>query len=190
MRTRDRLCPAVDGDVELPSPRVVGALLRGKYLPVAFKLEAAYHRGTSNAKAQHIHIGMTMNADDTAARTPVIACVDDDVSVREALGGLLGAFGFVVKTFESAEAFLASESFDRVTCLITDVQLGGISGLQLLRHLVEMRHLLPTIVITALPDEELRRSVMDAGAFEFLTKPITVEQILSALRKIADRSAT
>ena len=136
------------------------------------------------------HIGSAMNSDETAAQKPLIACVDDDVSVREALGGLLGAFGYVVRTFESAEDFLASESFNQVTCLITDVQLGGISGLQLLRHLVAMHHLVPTIVITALSDDELRSSAMDAGASEFLTKPIMAEQLLSALRKILNRSAT
>jgi FixJ family two-component response regulator len=126
----------------------------------------------------------------TAAPIPLIACVDDDAPVREALEGLLQAFGFEVLTFASAEALLASDALDRVSCLITDMQLGGISGFQLQKRLIAINSLIPTIIITAFADEELRASSMDAGAIEFLLKPITAERILSAVNEALGRGGS
>lgn len=123
-----------------------------------------------------------MKSNDNASPTPLIACVDDDISVREALEGLLGAFGFLVVSFASAEAFLASETIRQVSCLITDLQLGGISGLQLQKRLTAMGHRVPAIVITAFSDDELRSEAMAAGAIKVLMKPIRAVQLLAAIR--------
>ena len=122
---------------------------------------------------------------------PLIACIDDDASVREALEGLLVAFGFAAEIFASAEDFLSSARLDRISCLIADVKLAGMSGLQLQRRLVESGYQIPTILITAFGDDRLRRQALDAGAVNLLRKPIAREDLLSsielALKREADR---
>src|ERR1700730_4254215 len=111
------------------------------------------------------------------ARTPVvpqkplIACVEDDVSAREALGGFLKAFGFTPEVFSSAEEFLQSDRLDEASCLITDVHLQGISGLQLQSRLAALGSCIPIIVITAFPDDGVRERALSAGAVGFLNKP-------------------
>lgn len=114
---------------------------------------------------------------------PLIACVDDDASVREALEGLLRAFRFEVVMFTSAEEFLGFERQEAISCLITDVKLGGISGLQLLERLKRMPHRIPAIVITAFSDEISREKAIDTGAVDFLQKPIAPEKLLAALNR-------
>lgn len=122
---------------------------------------------------------------------PLIACVDDDTSVREALEGLLRAFGFTVATFASAEAFLGFERMADVSCLITDVKLGGMSGLELLRRLNSSPEPIPTIVVTAFSDESMREEARHAGAVDLLPKPIAPERLLDAVRRaLARRSAS
>ena len=123
-----------------------------------------------------------MKSNDNASQTPLIACIDDDISVREALEGLLAAFGFMVVSFASAEAFLASWTIHQVSCLITDIQLGGISGLQLQKRMTAMGHRVPTIVITAFSDDDLRSEAMAAGAIKVLIKPIKAAQLLATIR--------
>jgi len=112
---------------------------------------------------------------------PLIACVDDDASVREALEGLLLAFGFAVEVFASAEDLLKSAPLGRISCLITDVKLGSISGLQLQKRLAESGCRIPTIVITAFGDDHLRAQALEAGAIGFLRKPIAKEDLLSGI---------
>src|SRR5437016_1940812 len=102
---------------------------------------------------------------------PLIACVDDDVSAREALEGFLKAFGFSPDVFSSAEEFLQSDRLDEASCLITDVHLRGMSGLQLQSRLAESGSRIPVIVITAFPDDGVRERALRAGAVGFLKKP-------------------
>jgi FixJ family two-component response regulator len=119
---------------------------------------------------------------------PLIACVDDDAPVREALEGLLLAFGFAVEVFASAEDFLQSAQLDRISCLITDVKLGGTSGLQLQKHVVASGHRIPTIIITAFGDDRLRAQALKAGAIGFLSKPIAGEDLLSTIELALKRT--
>jgi len=112
---------------------------------------------------------------------PLIACIDDDASVSEAIEGLLRASGFRVETFPSAEDFLKSGQMDEALCLITDVKLGGMSGLQLQDRLAEMGRRIPTIVITAFPDERIRQRALGAGAVGFLGKPVTKNELLGCV---------
>jgi FixJ family two-component response regulator len=116
----------------------------------------------------------------------VIACVEDDASVGEALEGLLFAFGFAPVIYTSAETFLNSAPLDRISCLIVDVELGGMSGIDLQQRLVEQGKRIPTIVITAFADERMRRRALDGGAVAFLQKPIgaagLMAEISSAMR--------
>jgi FixJ family two-component response regulator len=118
---------------------------------------------------------------------PFIACVDDDAPVREALEGLLRALGFAVEVFASAEDFLQSAPLERISCLILDVKLGGISGLQLQKRLAASGYRIPTIIITAFGDDGLRVQALEAGAVAFLRKPIAREHLLSSIELALNR---
>src|SRR5260370_10985338 len=115
------------------------------------------------------------------SETPLIVCVDDDPSVAEAIKGLLKACGFTAKTFLSAEEFLQSARLEDTSCLIMDVQLGGMSGLQLQNRLAESGYGIPIIFITAFPDERIRERALSAGAVCFLSKPVTKEGLLTCI---------
>jgi FixJ family two-component response regulator len=121
------------------------------------------------------------------AQKPIVACVEDDVSAREALESLLKAFGFVPEVFSSAEQFLQSDRLDGTSCLITDVHLGGISGIQLQSRLAELGLRIPVIVITAFPDNLIRERALSAGAVGFLNKPFNTEGLLTCIRSALDR---
>ena len=114
--------------------------------------------------------------------TPFIACVEDDLHVSEAIKGLLEAYGFAVEAFSSAEDFLQSDRLGRASCLITDVNLQGMSGLQLQDRLATAGQAIPTIVITGFPDERVRAQALGAGAICFLAKPIATEELLTCVR--------
>jgi FixJ family two-component response regulator len=114
--------------------------------------------------------------------TPFIACVEDDLHVSEAIKGLLEAYGFVVEAFASAEDFLGSDRLKAASCLITDVNLQGMSGLQLQDRLAAVGQSIPTIVITGFPDERVRAQALGAGAIGFLAKPIATEDLLTCVR--------
>src|SRR6266852_4865001 len=113
---------------------------------------------------------------------PLISCVDDDLEVRDALAGLLKALGFSTATFSSAESFLATGDLNLTCCLITDVMLRGISGLELQTRLTESGHQIPMIMITAFPEERLRAQAMAAGAVCFLNKPVTRRDLVSCIQ--------
>jgi FixJ family two-component response regulator len=120
-------------------------------------------------------------------KTPKIAVVDDDDFVRNSMESLVRSLGLRVATFCSAEAFLASSSLDDTDCLITDLQMPGISGLELQQRLLAEGRRTPIIIITAFPEERSRRKAELAGAAGFFAKPcdgqLMVECILAALRR-------
>jgi FixJ family two-component response regulator len=119
---------------------------------------------------------------------PLIACVEDDVSAREALEGFLKAFGFTPGVFSSAEEFLQSDRLDETSCLITDVHLRGMSGLQLQSRLARSGYVIPVIVIiTAFPDDRVRERALSAGAVGFLNKPFNTGDLLTCIRSALDR---
>lgn len=111
----------------------------------------------------------------------LIAVVDDDESVREALPDLLREFGFAVQAFSSAQAFLASEYLERTRCLILDVAMPGMSGPELQKVLASQRYTIPIIFITALGDAEQRPFLMSQGAVDCLLKPFSEAELLKAL---------
>jgi FixJ family two-component response regulator len=119
------------------------------------------------------------------SRTPLIAIIDDDAAVREAVQGLVEAFGFAAVAFSSAEEFLQSERRNDTACLITDVQLPGMSGLELQSHLSLSGSRIPVIVITAFPGDD--RRALAAGAICFLRKPVIKEDLLTCIRLALDR---
>ena len=114
-----------------------------------------------------------------------VAIVDDDESVRNSLVGLLRAAGLTAKAFASAEEFLDSGQQRHTACLIADIRMPGMSGLELQARLNSQNCWIPTIFITAHGDTNLRMQAMRAGASEFLTKPfsdhVLLEQVRSAL---------
>jgi FixJ family two-component response regulator len=112
----------------------------------------------------------------------LIAIVDDDEDVREAIRGLMRAMGFTAKAFSSAEEFLRSPDVDRTGCLIADVNMPGMSGLELCRRLLERGHAMPTILITAYPTEEVRSLALAAGVIKFLTKPFAEAELVDGVR--------
>jgi FixJ family two-component response regulator len=112
---------------------------------------------------------------------PTVAVIDDDASVRRALGRLLRSAGLSVEAFAAAEAFLGAEARPPPACLVLDVRLPGLSGLELQARLVaEGRHI-PTVFITAYEDGQARRQALAAGALEFLAKPFDEGALLNAL---------
>jgi FixJ family two-component response regulator len=117
-------------------------------------------------------------------KNALISIVDDDESVREATKGLLKSLGFSAESFACAEDFLNSIRFPRTTCLIADVQMPGMSGLDLHRQLLAAGKSIPTILITAYPDERTRARALKAGVICYLVKPFTESDLLNCLRAI------
>jgi FixJ family two-component response regulator len=113
---------------------------------------------------------------------PLVSVVDDDESVRESLAGLIRSVGLAVKVFASAEEFLGSVHIDSTDCLILDVRMPGMDGLELQRRLKISHPDLPVIFITAHGSEqEIRLRALDAGAADYLLKPLSEEEVLSAV---------
>jgi FixJ family two-component response regulator len=111
----------------------------------------------------------------------LISIVDDDESVREGLSGLLRSFGFTANAFASAEEFLNSEQPKRADCLILDMRMPGMSGIELQRHLVANRYEIPVIFITAHEDEGMRARALGGGAGALLIKPFSEEALMNAI---------
>ena len=113
--------------------------------------------------------------------------VDDDTSVREALRGLLRSAGFAVETFGSAQEFLARPPSDLPACLVLDVGLPDLSGLDLQQRMAQLNREMPIVFITGQGDVPTSVRAMKAGAIEFLTKPFGERQLLDAIRQAIDR---
>jgi FixJ family two-component response regulator len=115
-------------------------------------------------------------------KAKMVVIVDDDDLMRMALQGLLKADGLLARAFSSAEEFLRSGCQHDTACLITDIRMPGMSGLELQAHLNAEHCRIPTIFITAHGDEKMRMQAMRAGAAEFLAKPFDDEALLESVR--------
>ncbi|HLI85730.1 MAG TPA: response regulator transcription factor [Bryobacteraceae bacterium] len=118
---------------------------------------------------------------------PVVFVIDDDVSVRDALRNLLRSVGLRVETFDTAQQFLASPRLDAPACLVLDVRLPGLSGLDLQRELAKAEMEIPIIFITAHGDIPMSVRAMKAGAVEFLVKPFRDQDLLDAVQQAIQR---
>jgi FixJ family two-component response regulator len=118
-------------------------------------------------------------------RRLLVAVVDDDESVRESLPDLLNEFGFTVRTFSSALEFLASGALDQTECLLLDIAMPGMTGIELQAELKRQDKRIPIIFISATRDEALRTRVVELGAIACLTKPFSETALLEALRKVS-----
>jgi FixJ family two-component response regulator len=119
----------------------------------------------------------------------VITIIDDDPSVRAGLLDLLTSMGFAAAAYESGVAFIDSGTLPETTCLIADMQLPGMSGLELYQNLSVFGIVLPTILITAFPDERDRDRAHAAGVCCYLTKPFSETDLLSCIRRALARHA-
>ena len=111
----------------------------------------------------------------------MISIVDDDESVRETTSSLVRSLGLNASAFASAEEFLLSDQLSDTACLITDVQMQGMSGVELQSRLLAQGRHLPIIFMTAFPEERIRRNVLGAGAIGFLSKPFDEECLIHCL---------
>jgi FixJ family two-component response regulator len=121
------------------------------------------------------------------AQVPVISIIDDDASVRVATNRLVRSLGYVAHTFASAEEFLASSQVNDTSCMIADVQMPGMSGIELQSHLLAQGRRLPIIFITAFPEESARTKALNAGAICFLTKPFDGQTLVGHLDAVLKR---
>ena len=113
---------------------------------------------------------------------PLIAIVDDDSSMREAIGGLVKSAGYVAASAASAEEFMGSRDVHGTSCLIADMQMPGMTGLELHQRLSAVGKGIPTILITAYPDERVRGRALAQGVIGYLAKPFGEDDLLACIR--------
>jgi len=117
-------------------------------------------------------------------RANLISVVDDDESVRRTTKLLIESFGYRATVFESAETLLRLGQLNKTSCLVVDIQMPGMNGLQLQSHLATEGWSIPIIFITGYRNKQVHRKAMQAGAVAFLEKPFGDEQLLATIRSI------
>jgi FixJ family two-component response regulator len=130
----------------------------------------------------HCFVMESPNGRDGKER-PLLSVVDDDESVRESLPDLLRELGFAARVFSSAEEFLSSDCVDETRCLILDIAMPGMSGLELYQELKRRGQEIPVVFITGQRDESLRARVVKQGAAGFLLKPFSDVDLLAAIKR-------
>jgi FixJ family two-component response regulator len=116
-----------------------------------------------------------------AAQPTVVIVVDDDSGFLKSVARLLTIHGIATRTFDSAEAFLNAKNIQTATCLLLDIHLGGISGIELQRRLVAAGPTCPIIFMTAVDDDNTRKEAMDMGCIAYLSKPFSPHRLLDAI---------
>jgi FixJ family two-component response regulator len=114
---------------------------------------------------------------------PLVAVVDDDIWARDGIGELVQSLGYRAFTFECGRDFLESDCVEGSACVITDLQMPGMSGLELQRQLLALGHSIPIILITAFPNEAHRAQALEAGAIGFLIKPCDERSLIECLSR-------
>jgi FixJ family two-component response regulator len=112
----------------------------------------------------------------------LISIIEDDQPFRESMRKLMTALGYSVEAFPSAADFLASPLLPETACLVTDVQMPGMTGVELHRHLIDAGYAIPTILVTAYPDEAVRNRALKNGVVCYLSKPVDDEHLERCLR--------
>jgi FixJ family two-component response regulator len=133
-------------------------------------------RRCANSSADGAEIGKVH-----VSKVPMISIVDDDESVRETTSSLVRSLGLNASAFASAEEFLLSDKLSDTACLITDVQMQGMTGVELQSLLLAQGRHMPIIFMTAFPEERIRKNVLNAGAVGFLSKPFDEECLIQCL---------
>jgi FixJ family two-component response regulator len=111
----------------------------------------------------------------------LVSVVEDDQFFRESMNRLMRSLGYIAETFPSAADFLASPSFAETTCLIADVQMPAMTGIELYRHLSEAGYRIPTILVTAYPNDSDRLRALNDGVVCYLAKPVDEEDLIRCL---------
>jgi FixJ family two-component response regulator len=114
---------------------------------------------------------------------PTISIIDDDESMRCAMKSLVASLGLDAYTFASAEEFLQSPHLDDTSCLITDLQMPGMNGVELQKLLLAQGRRIPIILVTAFPEERMRTRAIEAGALGFLSKPFETQTLIDLIDK-------
>jgi len=130
----------------------------------------------------------TDGCEKKASEGALVSIVDDDLSVRRSAQRLLRSSGLRAKVFASAEDFLKSGSVEETACLLLDVSMPGMNGLELQRRLAEINHTIPIVFLSARASEEEERRALQAGAAGFLRKPVSKEALLHAIQGVLDKS--
>lgn len=118
----------------------------------------------------------------------MISIVDDDQFVRESLKRLMKSLGYSVSDFPSAVEFLESPTLANTACLIADIHMPGMTGVELYGKLTEAGHAIPTIIITAYPDDSVRERALNDGVVCYLTKPIRERDLINCVRSVVDQA--
>jgi FixJ family two-component response regulator len=116
------------------------------------------------------------------AQHTLISIVEDDQPFRDSMRKLLSSLGYAVEAFPSAANFLASPLLPETACLVSDVQMPGMTGVELHRHLIDAGYAIPTILVTAYPDEAIRKRALKNGVLCYLSKPLDDEHLERCLR--------
>lgn len=124
-----------------------------------------------------------------ATNIAIIGIIDDDQPFRDALASVLKAAGFGVTTYGSAEEYLNSSGRQATTCLVLDVRLPGMSGIELQRHMIQSGDSVPIIFVSGHGDDSLRGLLMKAGAKGFLSKPVRSDKLITAIRAAINQDA-
>ena len=119
----------------------------------------------------------------------LISIIDDDQPYRESMRKLIMLLGYTVEAFPSAADFLASRHLPETACLIADVHMAGMTGVELHRHLVDARYAIPTILVTAYPDVVVRDQALKDGVVCYLSKPVDDEELERCLRSVLKRAS-
>ena len=119
-------------------------------------------------------------------KSKLISIVEDDEPFRESMRKLMTALGYTVEVFASAKDFLASPLVTGTACLVSDVQMPGMNGVELHKQLIKAGHPIPTILVTAYPDEMTRKRVLRDGVVCYLAKPVDDEHLERCLRSALD----
>jgi len=120
-----------------------------------------------------------------SARPTIIAVVEDDVSMLKGIANLLGVHGFTTELYRSAEQYLADAAVSQATCLLLDIRLSGISGIELNRHLAASGLRLPVIFMTATEDERMKQEALATGCVAYLRKPFLASTLIEAINSAA-----
>jgi len=116
------------------------------------------------------------------SRTLLVSVVEDDQFFRESMGRLMRSLGYTVEAFPSAVDFLASPRLSETACLIADVNMPAMTGVELHKHLIDAGHAIPTILVTAYPNDRDRARALEDGIICYLRKPIDEQHLIPCLR--------
>jgi FixJ family two-component response regulator len=121
------------------------------------------------------------------AKQSVISIVDDDQPFRDSMRRLLKSLGYTVATFPSAAEFLASPRLTATDCLVADVHMPAMTGVELFRHLIDTGHTIPTILVTAYPDDRVQERMLSQGVECYLPKPLVEAVLIDCIRAAVAR---